>query len=82
MHSSSGPRFHGQQGESHSYGYADECSACSDHSKLEQTSGLPLGARVKLNPWNDHAELLKTAPAGFTAAREKLPLELTHSSRT
>ncbi len=48
-----------------------------DHSKLDQTSGLPLGARVKLNPWNDHAELLKTAPAGFTAAREKLPLELT-----
>ena len=48
-----------------------------DHNKLDQMSALPLGARVKLNPWDDHVELIKTTPGGITSAREKLPLELT-----
>jgi hypothetical protein len=48
-----------------------------DHNKLDQTSALPLGARVKLNAWDDRVELLKTTPAGTTSAREKMPLEVT-----
>jgi hypothetical protein len=48
-----------------------------DHNKLDQTSALPLGARVTLNPWNDRAELLKATPAGITSAREKMPLQVT-----
>ena len=48
-----------------------------DHDKLDQMSALPLGARVKLNAWDDHVELIKTTPGGITSAREKLPFELT-----
>jgi Peptidase family M48 len=48
-----------------------------NHDKLDQMSALPLGARVKLNAWNDQVELIKTTPGGITSAREKMPLELT-----
>jgi Peptidase family M48 len=48
-----------------------------DPDKLDQMSALPLGARVKLNPWDDRTELLKTTPAVITSARDKMPLEVT-----
>src|SRR5579862_2528268 len=32
-----------------------------DNTKLDQIAALPLGGRVKINPWNDHAEMVKTA---------------------
>ena len=48
-----------------------------DSNKLDQIAARPLGARVKLNAWDDHIELIKTTSAGITAAREKMPLELT-----
>jgi hypothetical protein len=38
---------------------------------------LPLGGRVKLNPWDDSLELLKTPPVGNVADREKMPFEIT-----
>jgi hypothetical protein len=48
-----------------------------DPNKLDQMAALPLGGRVKLNPWNDHVELMKTVPVGITSARQKMPLEVT-----
>jgi hypothetical protein len=36
-----------------------------------------LGGRIKLNPWDDHVELMKTTPVGITSARQKMPLEVT-----
>jgi len=45
--------------------------------KLDQISALPLGGRVKLNPWTDQVEMTKTAPIGITSARDKMPLEVT-----
>ncbi len=38
---------------------------------------LPLGGRVKLNPWDDTLELLKSQPVGTVAEREKMPFEVT-----
>jgi hypothetical protein len=38
---------------------------------------LPLGGRVKLNPWDDSLVLLKAKPAGTVADREKMPFEVT-----
>jgi hypothetical protein len=38
---------------------------------------LPLGGRVKLNPWDDTLELLKAKPVGAIADREKMPFEIT-----
>jgi len=47
-----------------------------DPNQLDQIAALPLGGRVKLNPWDDHAELIKTTPVAITSARGKMPLEV------
>jgi hypothetical protein len=48
-----------------------------DNSKLDQVAALPLGGRVKINPWDDKAEMVKTAPVAITSARDKMPFEVT-----
>jgi hypothetical protein len=48
-----------------------------DNNKLDQVAALPLGGRVKINPWNDTAEMVKTAPVAITSARDKMPFEVT-----
>jgi hypothetical protein len=48
-----------------------------DPNKLDQIPALPLGGRVKLNPWDDHVELIKAAPVAITSARDKMPFEVT-----
>ena len=45
--------------------------------KLDQISALPIGARVKLDPWSDRVELLKSKPTVLLSAREKMPFEVT-----
>jgi hypothetical protein len=42
-----------------------------------QIVALPLGGRIKMDPWNDKLELLKSKPAGAVAEREKMPFEVT-----
>src|SRR5205085_6003934 len=48
-----------------------------DWNKLDQIAALPLGGRVKLNPWDDNVELVKSQPVAITSARDKMSLELT-----
>jgi hypothetical protein len=48
-----------------------------DINKLDQVAALPLGGRVKINPWDDKAEMVKTAPVAITSARDKMPFEVT-----
>ena len=48
-----------------------------DNAKLDQIAALPLGGRVKINPWDDKAEMVKTAPVAITSARDKMPFEVT-----
>jgi hypothetical protein len=48
-----------------------------DMTKLDQVAALPLGGRVKINPWDDKAEMVKTAPVAITSARDKMPFEVT-----
>lgn len=38
---------------------------------------LPIGGRVKLDPWSDKLELIKSKPIGTVAEREKMPFEVT-----
>ena len=42
-----------------------------------QIVALPLGGRIKLNPWDDHLMMLKSKPVGAVAEREKMPFEVT-----
>ncbi len=48
-----------------------------DENKLEQIAALPLGSRVKLNPWNNQIVLVKAQPISLVSAREKMPFEVT-----
>jgi hypothetical protein len=45
--------------------------------KVDQVAALPLGSRVKVNPWDDRVELLKSKPVSLSSAREKMPFEVT-----
>ena len=38
-----------------------------DTGKLDQIAALPLGGRVKVNPWDDKVEMVKTAPVAITS---------------
>jgi hypothetical protein len=40
-------------------------------------AALPIGGRVKLDPWVDRLDLLKSKPVGAVAEREKMPFEVT-----
>jgi hypothetical protein len=43
----------------------------------QKIAALPLGGRVKLDPWTDKLELIKSKPIGTVAEREKMPFEVT-----
>ena len=45
--------------------------------RTDQIAALPLGGRIKLDPWTDHVELAKAKPVALTSAREKMPFEIT-----
>jgi len=46
-------------------------------SELEQIAALPLGSRIKLDPWRDQITMVKTRPLEFLSPREKMPFEIT-----
>jgi hypothetical protein len=48
-----------------------------DPTKLDQIPALPMGARVKLDPWTNQVEILKAKPTALLSANEKMPLEVT-----
>jgi hypothetical protein len=48
-----------------------------DPKKTDQVAALPLGGRVKVDPWNNRLELVKTKPVTVTTAAEKMPFEVT-----
>ena len=45
--------------------------------KKDQIAALPLGGRIKLDPWSNRVELLKSKPVALTSAQEKMPFEVT-----
>src|SRR5438876_11966281 len=50
----------------------------ADQKQSPQTVvALPLGGRVKLDPWGDRLELIKSKPVGTIAEREKMAFEVT-----
>lgn len=48
-----------------------------DNDKLDQIAALPLGGRIKVDPWGDQVEMVKAAPVQITSARDKMPFEVT-----
>ncbi|HXZ79053.1 MAG TPA: M48 family metalloprotease [Terriglobales bacterium] len=46
-------------------------------NKSDQVTALPIGGRIKVDPWNDKVELMKGKPLAALSAREKQPFEIT-----
>jgi hypothetical protein len=47
-----------------------------DEKRLDQIAALPLGGRIKLDPWSDQVELSKAKPVALVSAREKMEFEV------
>jgi len=45
--------------------------------RMEQIAALPLGSRVKADPWSNQLTLLKARSVTLLSAREKMPFEVT-----
>jgi hypothetical protein len=43
----------------------------------DQIAALPMGSRIKLDPWDDTIRMLKATPVAILSAREKMPFEVT-----
>lgn len=43
----------------------------------DQIAALPLGGRIKLDPWSCRVDLVKGKPVALTTFREKMPFEIT-----
>jgi hypothetical protein len=48
-----------------------------DPKRTDQIAALPLGGRIKLDPWTDQVELAKAKPVALISAREKMPFAIT-----
>ena len=48
-----------------------------DPTSLQQTAALPLGGRVKVDPWTAHVELMPAARVTLLSPREKMPFQVT-----
>jgi hypothetical protein len=52
-------------------------SPALDEKRLDQIAALPLGGRIKVDPWTDQVELSKAKPVALTSTREKMAFEIT-----
>ncbi|MEJ2010337.1 MAG: M48 family metalloprotease, partial [Acidobacteriota bacterium] len=46
-------------------------------NSIKQIAALPLGARIKVNAWNDKISLMKSGPVNLISAKDKMPFEVT-----
>jgi hypothetical protein len=47
-----------------------------EENRLDQIAALPLGGRVKLDPWSNRLEMMKTKPVVLLSPQEKMPFEV------
>jgi hypothetical protein len=45
--------------------------------RLDQIAALPLGGRIKVDPWSDQVELSKAKPVTLASVKEKMEFEIT-----
>jgi hypothetical protein len=48
-----------------------------DEKRLDQIAALPLGGRIRVDPWSDQVELSKGKAVALTSSREKMEFEIT-----
>lgn len=45
--------------------------------RLDQIAALPIGSRIKLDPWSDQVTMMNANPVALVSPREKMPFEVT-----
>jgi hypothetical protein len=48
-----------------------------EKENLDQIAALPLGARIKIDPWTDRVDLIKAKNVALISPRDKKPFEVT-----
>jgi len=48
-----------------------------DQERVDQIAALPIGSRIKLDPWSNRVTMMNAKPIALLSAREKMPLEVT-----
>jgi len=48
-----------------------------ERTRVDQVAALPLGGRIRLDPWTGKVEISKARPVALLNAREKMPFEVT-----
>src|SRR5437763_352579 len=48
-----------------------------ESTNIKQLPALPLGSRIKLDPWDDHVEMQKSKPVALLSVRDKMSFEVT-----
>jgi hypothetical protein len=51
--------------------------ASDDETDANVIAALPIGGRIKVDPWNDELRMLKSKPVGLLAADENMPFQIT-----
>jgi hypothetical protein len=46
-------------------------------TRTDEIEALPLGSRIKLDPWSDRLALVKTQNVPLQSVKEKVPFEVT-----
>lgn len=48
-----------------------------ENADVKQIAALPLGGRIKMDPWTDHIEISKSKSVPLLTAHDKMPFEIT-----
>jgi hypothetical protein len=54
-----------------------QAAAALQPDNKNQIAALPMGSRLKLDPWSASVSLMKSRPASLLSARDKMPFEIT-----
>lgn len=62
--------------------FTDSAASVANATKLvpldlTQVAALPLGSRVSVDPWSDHAEMVSAKSPQLLSVREKMPFQIT-----
>jgi hypothetical protein len=48
-----------------------------EKQRLDQVAALPIGSRIKLDPWSNQLTMMNAKPVALVSPREKMPFEVT-----
>ena len=47
-----------------------------EKQRIDQIAALPIGSRIKLDPWSDHIAMMNLQPVALMSPQEKMPFEV------